>query len=91
MATEPDAMIPIQLADHVTLIGDHQQLQVMVTSPTLIMRYVLQPVINHNPAKEKGLGCSLFERYAILFESKGYPLMMLTIQYRMVCNIVLQL
>jgi len=29
MATEPEAMIPIQLADHVTLIGDHQQLQVM--------------------------------------------------------------
>jgi len=28
MATEPEAMIPIQLADHVTLIGDHMQLQV---------------------------------------------------------------
>ena len=28
MATEPEAMIPIQLADHVTLIGDHKQLQV---------------------------------------------------------------
>ena len=30
MATEPEAMIPIQLADHVTLIGDHQQLQVQL-------------------------------------------------------------
>ena len=30
MATEPEAMIPIQLADHVTLIGDHMQLQVCV-------------------------------------------------------------
>jgi len=29
MATEPEAMIPIQLADHVILIGDHQQLQVI--------------------------------------------------------------
>jgi len=29
MATEPEAMVPIQLADHVTLIGDHMQLQVM--------------------------------------------------------------
>jgi len=29
MATEPEAMIPIHLADHVTLIGDHMQLQVM--------------------------------------------------------------
>jgi len=29
MATEPEAMIPIQLADHVTLIGDHMQLQVI--------------------------------------------------------------
>ena len=28
MATEPEAMIPIQLAEHVTLIGDHKQLQV---------------------------------------------------------------
>ncbi|XP_065917902.1 3'-5' exoribonuclease HELZ2-like isoform X2 [Dysidea avara] len=68
MATEPEAMIPIQLADHVTLIGDHQQ---------------LQPVINYNPAKEKGLGCSLFERYAVFLESSRYSLMMLTIQYRM--------
>ncbi|XP_065918858.1 uncharacterized protein [Dysidea avara] len=49
MITEPEAMIPIQLADHVTLIGDHQQ---------------LQPVINYKHAKERGLGCSLFERYA---------------------------
>ena len=32
MITEPEAMIPIQLADHVTLIGDHQQLQVNETS-----------------------------------------------------------
>ena len=30
MTTEPEAMIPIQLADHVTLIGDHMQLQVCV-------------------------------------------------------------
>ena len=30
MATEPDAMIPIQLAEHVTLIGDHMQLQVTI-------------------------------------------------------------
>jgi len=29
MATEPEAMIPIQLADHVILIGDHMQLQVL--------------------------------------------------------------
>ena len=28
MATEPEAMIPIQLAEHVILIGDHMQLQV---------------------------------------------------------------
>jgi len=35
MATEPESMIPIQLADHVTLIGDHQQLQVIIMSPTL--------------------------------------------------------
>ena len=28
MATEPEAMIPIKSASHVTLIGDHMQLQV---------------------------------------------------------------
>ena len=28
MATEPEAMIPIKLVNHVTLIGDHMQLQV---------------------------------------------------------------
>ena len=28
MVTEPEAMIPIQLASHVILIGDHMQLQV---------------------------------------------------------------
>ena len=28
MATEPEAMIPIKMAKHVTLIGDHMQLQV---------------------------------------------------------------
>ena len=30
MATEPEAMIPIKLVNHVTLIGDHMQLQVDV-------------------------------------------------------------
>ena len=37
MATEPEAMIPIQIADHVTLIGDHKQLQVIETFTTLHM------------------------------------------------------
>ena len=44
-------------------------------------------MINHAPAKEKGLGCSLFERYAKIL--KGMKLsedsmMILTTQYRMV-------
>jgi len=43
IATEPEAMIPIQLADHVTLIGDHQQLQV---------RDIMFPIILH------GMFCS---------------------------------
>ena len=30
MATEPEAMIPIKQVSHVTLIGDHMQLQVCV-------------------------------------------------------------
>ena len=48
MATEPECMVPIRRAEHVVLIGDHQQ---------------LQPVINYRAAKEMGLGESLFERY----------------------------
>jgi len=83
MATEPEAMIPVQLADHVTLIGDHMQLQVCAFVCIPIVWYVLQPVINYPPAKKKGLGCSLFERYAMLSENK-HPLMMLKTQYRMV-------
>ena len=41
MTTEPEAMIPIQLADHVTLIGDHMQLQVCILPniESLLMLY----------------------------------------------------
>ena len=49
MATEPECMVPISRAQHVVLIGDHQQ---------------LQPVIQSKDAEEVGLGKSLFQRYA---------------------------
>ena len=49
MATEPECMVPIRRAQHVVLIGDHQQ---------------LQPVIQSKEAEKMGLGKSLFERYA---------------------------
>ena len=48
MATEPECMVPIRRAEHVVLIGDHQQ---------------LQPVIQYREAAEMGLNTSLFERY----------------------------
>ena len=48
MATEPECMVPIRLADNVVLIGDHNQ---------------LQPVLNNREAKNMGMGISLFERY----------------------------
>ena len=48
MATEPECMVPIRLAEHVVLIGDHNQ---------------LQPVLSNRDAKQMGLGKSLFERY----------------------------
>ena len=47
-------------------------------------------MINHPPAKEKGLGCSLFERYAEILNNDTDmilptgSMLMLTIQYRMV-------
>ena len=49
MATEPECMVPIRRAEHVVLIGDHQQ---------------LQPVIQCKDAEKMGLGKSLFERLA---------------------------
>ena len=49
MATEPECMVPISRAQHVVLIGDHQQ---------------LQAVIQCKDAEKMGLGKSLFERYA---------------------------
>ena len=49
MATEPECMVPIRRAEHVVLIGDHQQ---------------LQAVIQSKDAEKMGLGKSLFERYA---------------------------
>ena len=49
MATEPETIIPISICNHVTVIGDHKQ---------------LQPVIEYGPARDKGLSISLFERYA---------------------------
>ena len=49
MAYEPETIVPIGLCEHVTLIGDHMQ---------------LQPVIQCSPAKDSGLEISLFERYA---------------------------
>ena len=52
----------------------------------------LQPVINYLPAKENGLGCSLFERYAGVLEAMNSPLFYkLTTQYRMVSMIQLLL
>ena len=51
-------------------------------------------MINHPPAKDKGLGCSLFQRYAEILES-GWnvtlpeeSMLMLTTQYRMVLAVM---
>ena len=49
MANEPECIAPLQLCDHIVLIGDHKQ---------------LQPVIDYGPARENGLSTSLFQRYA---------------------------
>ena len=59
-------------------------------------------MINHQPAKEKGMGCSLFQRYAKILKKdvnetlpkdkdnerlpKDDSMLMLTTQYRMVSN-----
>lgn len=68
MAQEPETMAVISLSDHVVLIGDHKQ---------------LQPVISYKPAKDAGLGTSLFQRYAEQFNDLCITL---TTQYRMVSS-----
>ena len=51
-------------------------------------------MINHPPAKDKGLGCSLFQRYAEILESEWNvtlpeeSMLMLTTQYRMVLAVM---
>ena len=75
MATEPETIAASSLCEHVVLIGDHKQ---------------LQPVIKYPPAKECGLGTSLFERYANQFEkTNDLHLITLKLQYRMVCTVFL--
>ena len=69
MANEPECITPLQLCDHVVLIGDHKQ---------------LQPVIDYQPAKENGLSTSLFQRYAENLVDKDFLMKTLVIQYRMV-------
>ena len=74
MANEPETIAAASLCDHVVLIGDHKQ---------------LQPIIKYSPAKECGLGISLFERYASMIERSDNDqfknhLITLQIQYRMV-------
>ena len=70
MAQEPETMAVISLSEHVVLIGDHKQ---------------LQPVITYKPARDAGLGTSLFQRYAEQFKDLCITL---TIQYRMVIQSV---
>ena len=70
MATEPETLAAISLAEHAVLIGDHKQ---------------LQPVVKYQPARQCGLGRSMFERYADWEVSKN-DLVTLDIQYRMVRN-----
>ena len=48
MVTEPESMIPIQRAEQIILIGDHQQ---------------LQPKVHSRHASRNGLTTSLFQRY----------------------------
>ena len=72
MSTEPECMVPIQQAENVILIGDHQQ---------------LRPVIKNHVAEVKGLGTSLFERYVEDENNTQLQKPhMLKLQYRMVRN-----
>ena len=81
MVTEPESMAPISIARHVVIIGDHKQ---------------LQPVVSSETARHNSMNISLFERYASFLHSQyheelhksHYPLFIrLGNQYRMVCSL----
>ena len=65
-------MVPIRRAEHVVLIGDHQQ---------------LQPVIQCKEAEQMDLGKSLFERYANKYKEHMRNIHILKVQYRMVSQV----
>ena len=70
MCTEPETLLPMVLSKKIILVGDHKQ---------------LQPVVKNKTAESLGLKISLFQR---LFEDEKMSryCIMLTEQYRMVCN-----
>ena len=72
MATEPETLAAISLAEHAVLIGDHKQ---------------LQPVVKYQPARQCGLTKSLFERYAEN-DQRCAILTQLRLQYRMVSDVI---
>ena len=72
MVTEPESMIPIQCAEQVVLIGDHQQ---------------LQPKVHSKHAERSGLITSLFQRYVEMEMENQFDICFLSEQFRMVCTI----
>lgn len=70
MVTEPESMIPIQHAEQVILIGDHQQ---------------LQPKVHSKHADRSGLTTSLFQRYVEQYlDVAEFDFSFLQEQFRMV-------
>ena len=70
MCVEPETLLPMTLSEKIILVGDHKQ---------------LQPVVLSKIAENLGLKISMFQR---LFEDERMfrYCIMLTEQYRMVCN-----
>ena len=74
MATEPEAMIPIQLADHVTLIGDHMQLQVCIAKCIVLLGECSSHCARYLVKYYVSLAAMVFSKSPTLSYSPYYPL-----------------
>ena len=85
-ASPAEALVPINMAHNIVLIGDHKQLPPVITREEAVKQKIKDKLEDNGLDIEKEFGESLFERLITSFENnknlKGY-IRMLDIQYRM--------
>jgi len=85
-ASPAEALVPINMARNIVLIGDHKQLPPVITREEAVKQKIKDKLEDNGLDIEKEFGESLFERLITSFENNnnlmGY-IKMLNIQYRM--------